>query len=105
MSGSVLVLGTAAASTLAAAALIGALTLVPASHEVQGASESAALSAAQAAAGWSGADPCEFATQVAAATGSTVTACECDERGSCAVRAGRWQLGIWLESRARAGVD
>lgn len=104
MSGSVVVIGVASAATLATVALIGALSLVPASHELQGAAESAAL-AAVAISGQSDAAECEWARRLAIANGAILTACDCNESGICEVRTGRWQSGIWLETRARAGLN
>ncbi|WP_186329487.1 Rv3654c family TadE-like protein [Agrococcus jejuensis] len=73
--GAVLALAIVAAAVVAGSVTLGACGLVVASARVDAAADAAALSAADAAAGWSSDDPCTRAGTVAAANGASVVAC------------------------------
>lgn len=105
MSGSVLILAGSAASALATAALIGALSLIPAAHQAQHAADAAALGAADAMLGLAAEEPCVLAERIATANAAELSSCQCTEDARCDVTAMTSLLGIRLESRSRAGPD
>lgn len=73
--GAILAVAIVAAAVVAAGVTLGACGLVVASARVDAAADAAALSAADAAAGWTSDDPCTRAGTVATANGATVVAC------------------------------
>ena len=96
-------------SVAAAALVLGVPVIVAGSqlevrHRVAGAADAAALAAADAAAGWIDAPPCEAAAQVVVASGARLDSCDIEAAGAAArvVVAAGSGLGE-VRGRAHAG--
>jgi secretion/DNA translocation related TadE-like protein len=101
-SASVLAVAIIAALLLMTALLMTLATAFSARHQLQGATEAAALAAADVAAGFVGGYPCPAAAQVAAGNG--VDLIDCEVSGPVvSLHAHRSVLGIDVTVAARAG--
>ncbi|WP_293696049.1 Rv3654c family TadE-like protein [uncultured Agrococcus sp.] len=90
------------AAVIIAAAIVVASAVVAAGARAAAVADSAALAAATAVAGYSDADPCGAAAEVAEANGARLTVCEVHGTAvtvGCETRAG----GIWVPATSRAG--
>ncbi|HIY66556.1 MAG TPA: hypothetical protein H9830_09795 [Candidatus Agrococcus pullicola] len=100
--GGVLALTIVFAAVMITGAIVVASLAVVAGARSAAVADSAALAAATAVAGYSDADPCGAAAEVAAANGARLTACEVHGTAvtvGCEIRMG----GIWVPAASRAG--
>jgi secretion/DNA translocation related TadE-like protein len=101
-SGSVLGLAIVACLFTLAATAFGAFSALPAKHAVQGAADSAALAAADAASGLVAGYPCDLAASAAALAGAALADCDLDG-AEATVSATKQILGVTVSVSARAG--
>lgn len=97
-------LGCAAAALVLVMPIMAASTHLEARHRASGAADAAALAAADAAAGWIDAEPCEIAAEVADSANARMTSCTVDpERAEAAVTVAVGTPITGVSGRARAG--
>ena len=101
---SALTVAVAATTTLACTAMLTALSLIPATHEVRNVADAAALAAADSLL-WRAPDsPCAAPAAIADRQGASLTKCVC-EASSCTVTATRFLYGFELSVSSRAGCE
>ncbi|WP_296198435.1 Rv3654c family TadE-like protein [uncultured Microbacterium sp.] len=93
------IMGAAVTLTIGVAAAGGAAVV---SQRIAGAADNAAIAAADTASGRLGGEPCDNASRVAEAHGSTLTACD-GVGGTVTVTVEAQFAGIPVSARARAG--
>lgn len=101
---SALTVAVTASTALACTALMTALSLIPATHDVRSIADAAALAAADSQLWQSVTSPCDAAETVARSQGTTLSHCACDV-SSCTVTTSRTLYGFDLSVTSRAGCE